>query len=144
MIVYFRTVTLAFWLGALLAIDIIETPVRVRTETVPRPYRFAIGGRVFKWFSWVQVLFGVGLTGISIPTQSGPSGWKFYGAIVMLLLTLVQALWLGPSMSNRMAVHEPQGGVELEIRPGFKLSHILYIGVDAVKTVLLIYLISKQ
>ena len=67
---YISVVSLGFWLGALLAIDIIETPVRVTTSAVPRPYRFAIGARVFKWFGWAQVLFGVVLTAIVLKGQT--------------------------------------------------------------------------
>lgn len=65
---------------------------------------------------------------------------QFYGAVVMILLALLQAVWLAPSMSNRMAVREGQDGVELELRSDFRIVHVIYIGVDAVKALLLIYL----
>lgn len=141
--IYIEAVTLAFWLGALLAIDVIETPARVTTGNVPRPYRFAIGARVFKWFAWAQVLFGVVLTSILLKTQTG--GQQFYGGLIILLLTLLQALWIGPSMSNRMVVRVSQGNnVELDLRPGSTVFHSVYIGADAIKALLLVWLILRE
>ena len=142
---YIYPVIVAFWLGALLAIDVIETPVRVKTVSVPRPYRFVIGARVFKWFAWVQVLFGVVLTTIGLNRHTGVNGGpQFYGALVMLLITLLQAVWIGPSMSKRMIIRASEANsVELDLRPGFTLFHYFYIGADGLKAVLLIFLLSK-
>jgi hypothetical protein len=144
--IYIRTVILAFWLGALLAIDVIETPVRVFTSTVPRPYRFAIGSRVFRWFGWAQVLFGAVLMTAStiLIRKTGPhSPLQFYGAVTMILLSVVQAIWFGPSMSSRMVVRTTQNTVDLDLRPGFGIFHFLYIGADGSKALLLIWLICK-
>src|ERR1041384_7233716 len=102
-LIFLREICLAIWFGGLVAIDVIETPIRIRTREVTLQQATAIGGRVFTWFGWIQVLLGVIslVASILISSTRGnmPSDlFPVTSITAMLFISLVQSIFVAPRM----------------------------------------------
>jgi hypothetical protein len=76
-----RRLALALWVGGLVAIDFVETPVRFGTKEVDRNQIVAIGRRVFAAINRIEVVLGL----VLLPLTSSRKG---YGA-----RWLVRTMW---------------------------------------------------
>jgi uncharacterized membrane protein len=84
-LIFVREICLAIWSGGLVAIDLIETPIRIRTRDVTLQQATAIGGRVFTGFGWVQVALGVISLAASIFVSGVQSNTFAVTAIAVML-----------------------------------------------------------
>jgi hypothetical protein len=138
--IFIRELCLVIWLGGLVTIDLIETPVRIFRSGVPREQATAIGGQVFKWFGWTQVLLGtislVASISISQTQQNAglPDSSPFISIAVILFITLIQCIFFVPRMLVlRVLLYSPD--VSSRIRRNFGIVHGIYIFADLVKAV---------
>lgn len=131
-----RLVVPSIWAGMIIAIDLIEAPLKFQAPGITIPLGLGIGRLVFTAMNAVEVvlfvLFAVALWRTSAPVRDR---W-IAGALGMLLLVKIAVL--RPLMAARTdAVIAGTGD------PG-SFVHFGYIGVDAVIGVLLLWIVIRQ
>ena len=116
------------WLGLLLGISALETPLKFRAPGITLALGLGIGRLVFRALNRVEIVFAVVLTLI---VAHRASGWPLAIAGLTDALLLAQVLWLRPRLDRR-ALRIIEGGNA----PASSL-HLVYIGLEAAKLVLL-------
>lgn len=124
------------WIGFVVAISFLETPLRFRAESISLPIALQIGKLVFHALNWVEWLFAV-LTGLSL--WYGPVSRKsrWLGLWIVLILVLQTALLFG--------VLDPRTNAQIagqEIGPS--AAHSAYVGLEICKLILLALLAKNQ
>lgn len=125
------------WLGALVAIDLIETPAKFTLEGLDRATAVALGRVVFRRLGFLEMTLGAALLA---------AGWGRGGGVVALaaalwLITLALCLGLRPSLEQRVrdpASQEPQQG---HGKRALRRLHRLYVAADGAKMLLLVALL---
>lgn len=133
-LIFVREICLAIWFGGLIAIDLIETPVRIKTPDISMEKLTAIGGRVFTRFGWIQIVLGVISLAASIFISSAQANTFAVSAItVMLLISLIQSFFVAPKMLLlRVQLYASASDPKVK-PPGFDTVHGLYKIADAIK-----------
>jgi Domain of unknown function (DUF4149) len=143
-LIFVREICLAIWFGGLVAIDAIETPIRIHTREVTRQQATAIGGRVFTRFGWIQVALGVISLAASIFISSAQASTLPVTAItVMLLISLIQSFFVAPKMLALRTQLYASGPDPKVKPPGFNAVHGIYMLADVVKTGIAFWLLYR-
>lgn len=103
---FVRQLALTLWLGGLLVIDFLETPIRFRVPEVNRNQVVAIGRRVFAALNKMEAGCGVVLLVVEtlllprFPLDFVPKEQLALAAIVLMWgSTLLQMVWVRPRMT---------------------------------------------
>lgn len=117
------------WLGMVLAISFLETPLKFRAPGVTRPLGLGIGRLVFRALNAAELLLAVLLVAAGATARLPPLGWPLIAVLVTLLI--VQVALLRPALDRRAAQI-----IAGRTPPGSHL-HLGYIAVEAVKVLIL-------
>jgi hypothetical protein len=116
------------WLGLLLGISVLETPLKFRAPGITLALGLGIGRLVFRALNRVELVLAVVLT---LAVAQRARSWPLVVLGVTDALLLAQVLWLRPRLDRRA----------LEIIAGDEAppssSHLVYIALEGIKVVLL-------
>lgn len=93
-----RTLAIALWVGGMLALDIVEAPVRFASPLLNRNQAVGIGQELFARFNRVEVALAV--VGLAAAIAARSARWTIGLVSLMLALVLVQAAYLTPAISR--------------------------------------------
>lgn len=125
------------WLGALVAIDLIETPAKFTLKGLDRATAVALGRVVFRRLGFLEMALGAALLA---------AGWRSGGGVVALaaplwLITLALCLGLRPSLEVRMRGSADQVPQQERGKRALRRLHQLYVAADGAKMLLLVALL---
>ncbi len=121
------------WLGMVLAISVLEAPLKFRAPGVTLALGLGIGRLVFRALNLAEVTLVAILTAVcSVTLRPGITGWALLGAAWGLLV--VQIVLLRPRLDRR-ALQIVAGG---DLPPSRQ--HLAYIALEGVKIVVLVAL----
>ena len=113
------------WLGMVLAISFLETPLKFRAPGITVPLGLGIGRLVFRALNTVEVVLAIALIIALLADAPGVAGWTLLVVTAALLAT--QTLLLRPNLDRRaqqiITGHSP---------PPSGL-HLIYIGLECLK-----------
>ena len=87
------------WLGMVLAISFLETPLKFRAPGITVPLGLGIGRLVFRALNTVEVVLAAALITALLTVTPGAAGWTLLVVTVALLAT--QAVLLRPRLDRR-------------------------------------------
>jgi hypothetical protein len=116
------------WVGLVIGISVIETPLKFRAPGITLPLGLGIGRLVFKALNRVEVVIAAVLT---VVVAQRARSWPLIVLGAADALLLAQVLWLRPRLDTR-AVRIIEGGES----PASRL-HLLYVSLEALKLVAL-------
>jgi hypothetical protein len=119
------------WLGLVLGISVIETPLKFRAPGITIPLGLGIGRLVFRALNAVEIVLACAL---GIVLVAVTSGWPLALLVALLAVLLFQTFWLRPALDRRAL--RVIGGEDL---PHSSL-HVVYIGLESVKIVAIPFL----
>jgi uncharacterized membrane protein len=93
-----RTLAVAFWVGGIAALDLIDAPVRFGTSILSRNQAVAIGQILFTRFNRVACALAVIALGASRPARS--PAWTVGLLGLMLVLVVLQTVYLTPAITR--------------------------------------------
>ena len=121
------------WLGMVLAISVLETPLKFRAPGVTLPLGLGIGRLVFRALNYAEITLAALLTvACVVALRPASTGWALLAAAWGLLA--VQVVLLRPRLDRR-AVLIVAGA---DLPPSRQ--HLAYIALEGVKIVLLLAL----
>jgi len=121
------------WAGLVIGLSFVETPLKFQAPGITRELGLGIGRLVFAALSRIEI--GLSLITILIAVLWRPDALPRIFLAFVLFLVLLQTIWLLPALDAR-ATLLVEGGVE----PPPSYHHVLFIVVEAVKTVFLLLL----
>jgi hypothetical protein len=119
------------WLGMVLAVSFLETPLKFRAPGITLPLGVGIGRLVFRALNTVEVVLAVALITALLTITPGVAGWTLLVVTAALLAT--QTVLLRPRLDRRaqqIITGQP---------PPSRL-HLIYIGLGCPKVATLIAL----
>lgn len=120
------------WLGMVLAISFLETPLKFRAPGITVPLGLGIGRLVFRTLNAVEVGLAVALTAAMLADQVGVTGRVVPGVLVVLWAVLVsQVAVLRPRLDRRAR------RILAGQTPPRSHLHLAYVTLEAAKVVLL-------
>ena len=126
------------WIGFLLAISLLETPVRSRTPDVTLADKLAIGHRVFHTLNRVEWLFLIGLATLAVPRSPGVTRNIRWLLAAVLAVLVVQTVLLFTILDHRtLAIIRGES-----VPPA--AWHLIYIVLEVVKVLMLCGLATMQ
>lgn len=129
-----RSMVAAIWLGMLIGVSFIATPVKFQAAGLDLPVALDIGRLTFAVFAHVEWVLAVVLVLLLTAAASHASRWRRVAMAAVVVGVAIQALWLLPALNARVeAIIAGQ-------MPGASLHHLLYAGVEAAKVVGLLLL----
>jgi hypothetical protein len=126
------TVASLLWLGMLLGVSFLATPVKFLAPSLSLPVALEVGRYTFAVFSWVEVAAAVAVLASAWSVRLGAR--VLVVAILLAAIVAFQVIWLLPLLDARVeliiqgAMPEPAG------------YHNLYVVLDLIKAALLGYL----
>jgi hypothetical protein len=125
------------WLGMVLAISFLETPLKFRAPGITVPLGLGIGRLVFRALAVAELVLAVALTTALALSGAGPGDAGAVDAAAWTLTALLWAVlalqtgWLRPRLDRRADLVSRGGSP-----PGSRL-HLVYVALEVVKVVLL-------
>ena len=117
------------WLGMLLGVAFLATPVKFQAPSLSLPVALDVGRQTFQVFNWVELALSAVLVAAAMIVRASA---VVIGLVVVLAFSvLAQAFWLLPLLDTRVEAILA-GGV-----PPASSLHILYIAIDCTKLVIL-------
>jgi hypothetical protein len=135
-LVPYSFVVTILWIGFLLAISVMETPLRFQPEAVSLTEALSIGRLVFHALNAVELMCATLLV-IAVGTTRGPQRIAWLLTCIVVLLLLQTGLLFTVLDQRTAAVLRGE-----EVAPA--MYHALYIGLDGLKLLLLIGLAILQ
>jgi uncharacterized membrane protein len=138
LLIFVRDSCLAIWLGGLLVIDFVETPIRFRTPGISKEQATAFGSRLFATFGRIQLGIGTVLLGASIAIVRRASFARIdvvelILVAAMLFFAFIQAVFLTPRMLARMTLVGSENPNDGGLRRHFRTLHMAYVSLDILK-----------
>jgi hypothetical protein len=90
------------WLGVLIGISFIATPVKFRAPSLTRPAALDVGRVTFRFFSRLEWFFAALLLGVDAATKG--ASWRVPLAGLIAGVVVLQSAWLLPALDRRVAV----------------------------------------
>ena len=119
-----------FWLGMLVGVSFLATPVKFRAPSLDLPVALDVGRVTFALFSRVEwIAVALLLLAIALPRLSG---WMIAAAIVAVALLAAEFFWLLPVLDARVAAII--AGEAVQPSP----HHFIYALAEAAKAALLL------
>lgn len=122
----------AIWLGALIGVSFLATPVKFQAPSLTLPVALEVGRATFAAFARMEWVFVIAL--VAVHLRLPHLGWRWTLIATLVALVLLQALWLLPALDLR--VEAIIAGRTLE--PSFH--HSFYAGMEAAKALALVVL----
>ncbi|MFV0474556.1 MAG: DUF4149 domain-containing protein [Pikeienuella sp.] len=119
-----RPMAAAIWLGMLVGVSFIATPVKFQAADLDLPTALDVGRLTFGAFSRVEWFLAPCLI---IATFAGASRWRLIVAAIVAAGLLTQAFWLLPALNARVAM------IIAGENPGASFHHMAYGGVELLK-----------
>jgi hypothetical protein len=120
------------WLGMVLAISFLETPLKFRAPGITVPLGLGIGRLIFRTLNAVEVGLAVALTAAMLADQVGVTGRVVPGVLVVLWAVLVsQVAVLRPRLDRRAR------RILVGQTPPRSRLHLAYVTLEAAKVALL-------
>jgi hypothetical protein len=132
---YVQLLLPVLWLGMVVAISFLETPLKFRAPGVTLPIGLGIGRLVFKALNAVEIVILVTLWAACIVSLPGPAELSLLALVTIALLIQVAAI--RPPLSKRTD-HVLAGAVVPRSR-----AHWAYVVLEVVKVALLIALVAE-
>ena len=120
------------WLGLIIAISLIEAPLKFQAPGITIPLGLGIGRLVFNTLNKIELIL-MTIAFFSALSTNKQNKTGFYAMCALLLLLMFQTLYLLPAL-DATAELVLQGQL---IPPSFH--HQLYIAVEIVKIILLLF-----
>lgn len=117
------------WLGMLLGVSFVATPVKFLAPSLSLPVALDVGRQTFGVFSLIEVVFALALLGAAIVFRH--SRLLLLSALLIGSLVALQYLWLLPALDARVEIIL-QGGMPVESN-----LHTVYVAFEVVKLLLL-------
>lgn len=121
----------ALWLGVLLGVSFLATPVKFQAPSLDLPTALDVGRVTFALLSRTEWALCALLAGAAL---LAPRPWRWAGVAILALALAVQALWLLPVLDERV------GRIIAGETVPATSHHFLYIAVEAGKAALLLAL----
>ncbi|HEX6365473.1 MAG TPA: hypothetical protein VF000_04945 [Agromyces sp.] len=128
-----RVILPAFWLGALIALSFIESPLKFQAPGITIPLGLGIGRLVFTALNILGVVIAAALTLVSIRPRPGRLSWWLLGGVWVVVL--LEILVIRPPLNARTDL------VIAGADPGQSPFHYVYIAADVVLVALLVALV---
>lgn len=116
----------AIWLGMLIGVSLIATPVKFHAAGLDLPTALDIGRLTFGLFARVEWALALCLIATLV---AGSAGWRRVAAAVVIAGLALQAVWLLPALTARVAVYAAGAA------PEESFHHALYAGIEGVKLI---------
>lgn len=126
------TVLSLVWLGLLLGVSFLATPVKFLAPSLTLPVALDVGRYTFIWLSRVEVVLGVAI--LSAAIAQNPKAWTIWVAGLLLAIVAGQFFWLLPLLDARVEVI-----LQGDVPPPSSL-HITYIFAEVAKLAALLAL----
>ncbi len=122
------------WLGLVLGVSFLATPVKFRAKSLTRPVALDVGRTTFHAFGKLEWVLSVVLVIVTVQNRGAlePVDWFLIGLV--LVIVFGQTLWLIPRLDVRV-----QAIIDGEELPRSHL-HSVYAGAEAAKAVALLLL----
>ena len=114
----------AIWIGMIIAIDLLEAPLKFTAPGITIPLGLGIGRRVFTAMNIVEVLLAIALLIAVIATRDTSPLWGLVGGIIGLLVIKIAVI--RPLLNART-----EAVLAGTAAPGSS-THLFYIALDAV------------
>ena len=88
------------WLGVLIGISFIATPVKFRAPSLTRPAALEVGRLTFRLFSRIEWGFAILVLGAVAAAER--SAWPLSLAVLAAGLVALQSTWLLPALNRRV------------------------------------------
>ncbi len=118
------------WFGMIAAISFMEAPLKFQASGITLPLGLGIGRLVFFTLNKIEIAFALVLL-VAFIRQMPKPRFPVLAFGVILLLLILQTVWLLPYLDERAEQ------VISGISPPFSALHLIYIGFEAVKFLLL-------
>lgn len=125
-----------FWLGFVVAISFVETPIRFQIDTLEQADVLSIGHRLFHVLNYAEIVFAI-LVGCSLVVVRHKSLCNGVGVAVLLILVFQTGLLFGVLDQRTLA---KIAGQQLPDSPW----HQFYVGLELAKVMFLIALATLQ
>lgn len=119
-----------FWLGMLVGVSFLATPVKFQAPSLDLPVALDVGRVTFALFSRIEWIPAVLLLAVVVLPRL--SGWMIAAAIGIVALLAAEFFWLLPALDTRVAAII--AGEPLPSSP----HHFLYASAEVVKALLLL------
>ena len=122
------------WLGLVLGVSFLATPVKFRAKSLTRPVALDVGRTTFHAFGKLEWVLSVVLVIVTVQNRGAlePVDWFLIGLV--LVIVFGQTLWLIPRLDVRV-----QAIIDGKELPRSHL-HSVYAGAEFVKAVVLLLL----
>ncbi len=122
------------WLGMVLGVSFLATPIKFRAESLTMPVALDVGRTTFHAFGKVEWVLTAVLVVISFRVRSGlePVDWLLIG--LMVVIVVAQAGWLIPRLDLRVEAIIADNPL-----PPSHL-HMVYAGTEGTKALTLLFL----
>ena len=117
------------WLGMVLAISFLETPLKFRAPGITLPLGLGIGRLVFRALNLAEVGLAILAAAACLSVQTDRLAWVLLGAACLLLV--VQVVVVRRSLDRRVSL------IVAGQTPPPSRAHLCYIALELVKVVLL-------
>jgi hypothetical protein len=129
------------WLGMVLAISFLETPLKFRAPGISVTLAVGIGRLVFRALNMVEAVFAFGLVIAVILAWPTVSLWRAALMLAVIVVLIIGAAVLRPAMDARIGAGQPTGqstnAQPAKAQPRHRL-HVGYVALECVKVVLLL------
>lgn len=122
------------WLGVLIGVSFIATPVKFKAPSLTRPVALEVGRLTFRLFSRVEWVFAILVLGTVAAAER--SAWPLTLAVLAAALVALQSIWLLPAL-NRRVDRVIASGTSASSR-----SHLGYSAAEGLKFLALLALIA--
>jgi general stress protein CsbA len=129
---YVQLLVPMLWVGMMLAISFLEAPLKFRAPGVTVPIGLGIGRLVFKALNGIETVLALLLLAASFAAGAGATAW-------MLLITAVVVLAIQVVVVRPPLTRRSDRVLSGETLPRSKM-HLVYVGLEVVKVVLLVAL----
>ncbi len=124
------------WVGVLIGVSFIATPVKFRSAGLKRPVALDVGRVTFQLLSRIEWMFAVLLVALCVGTDR--VNWRLSLAVATTGAVALQSLWLLPALNRRVRV-VVSGGVLLP-----SPIHRIYAVAESAKLLMLLTLIAAS
>lgn len=118
------------WVGMILGLSFLEAPVKFTAPSLTLAVGLDVGRHVFGAFQKCQVALWLWAVGMAIFSRPGNRVWSLVALAGVCLL--LQVFWLYPAMDARVTL------IIAGTTPPSAAYHLLYIGLEVVKALLLL------
>ncbi len=120
------------WLGLVLGVSFLATPIKFRAESLTLPVALDVGRTTFHAFGKLEWALTIALILLSVRARANfePLDWMLVGLVAAIVIA--QAVWLIPRLDLRVAAI-----IDGETLPSSHL-HTVYAGAEFAKALLLL------